>query len=418
MKSPKQVAPTFKLYCDKAENALKKIADESVHTIITDPPYGFGMQDADPKEMMDYINSGASGPLPAKVKAGIARENWDSMVPMPPIWSECYRALMHGGYAIIFGTPATFHYLVASVARAGFKIKTYGVWAYASGTPRGLSQYKYLKKLGATKKQIKMFGHLRPNVCPTMEMILIAQKPMAKKLTVAENLILHGTGAINGKYVQSERFATSLFSDGSQTVQDVLGKSSKASTTCQFEAHDFCPLSLLIGQPKPSQPEKRFLLEDFKSSHKGGRSKKTKLIKQAVKDKYNFHPTVKPLSLMSHLVRLFSCEGQTVLDLYMGSGTTGVACHANNRNFIGIEMQKKFFELGEYKMNEIKKIVSNPTQNSLEYLRKIRGDDSMLAIFNSLNEKLVKGIIKDEELIYLKVVREQVRKMNAEKKVA
>ena len=52
----------------------------------------------------------------------------------------------------------------------------------------------------------------------------------------------------------------------------------------------------------------------------------------------NHHPTVKPVHLMSWLVRLVSKEGYTVLDPFMGSGTTGVACKKLNRNFIGIEL--------------------------------------------------------------------------------
>lgn len=60
-----------------------------------------------------------------------------------------------------------------------------------------------------------------------------------------------------------------------------------------------------------------------------------------------FHPTQKNLSLMEDLLRIHSNEGDTVLDCFMGSGTTGVACKNLNRSFIGIEQDDKYFEIAE-----------------------------------------------------------------------
>jgi len=68
----------------------------------------------------------------------------------------------------------------------------------------------------------------------------------------------------------------------------------------------------------------------------------------------NFHPTVKPVHLMSWLVRLVSKEGDTVLDPFMGSGTTGVACKQLNRNFIGIELSEEYVKIAEARINAIK----------------------------------------------------------------
>jgi len=64
----------------------------------------------------------------------------------------------------------------------------------------------------------------------------------------------------------------------------------------------------------------------------------------------NFHPTVKPVHLMSWLVRLVSKEGDTVLDPFMGSGTTGVACKKLNRNFIGIEIEEEYIKIAEARL--------------------------------------------------------------------
>jgi DNA modification methylase len=64
------------------------------------------------------------------------------------------------------------------------------------------------------------------------------------------------------------------------------------------------------------------------------------------------HPTQKPVELMEYLIKTYTNEGETVLDFTMGSGTTGVACVNTNRNFIGIEMDDKYFEIAKKRIND------------------------------------------------------------------
>ena len=64
------------------------------------------------------------------------------------------------------------------------------------------------------------------------------------------------------------------------------------------------------------------------------------------------HPTQKPLELMEYLVKTYSNENDLVLDFTMGSGTTGVACKKLNRNFIGIELDEKYFNIAKERINE------------------------------------------------------------------
>lgn len=66
----------------------------------------------------------------------------------------------------------------------------------------------------------------------------------------------------------------------------------------------------------------------------------------------NLHPTQKPLALLEELVKTFSNEGEWILDNCMGSGTTGMACKNLNRNFIGIELDKEYFEIAKKRINE------------------------------------------------------------------
>lgn len=69
------------------------------------------------------------------------------------------------------------------------------------------------------------------------------------------------------------------------------------------------------------------------------------------------HPTIKPLNIIENLILNSSKEGDVILDPFMGSGTTGAACRMHNRDFIGIELDKHFYEIAESRINgtEIKK---------------------------------------------------------------
>lgn len=68
------------------------------------------------------------------------------------------------------------------------------------------------------------------------------------------------------------------------------------------------------------------------------------------KQKSRLHPTQKPVALMEYLIRTYTNEGMTVLDNCMGSGTTGVACASTGRNFIGIEMEEKYFQVAKHRI--------------------------------------------------------------------
>ena len=69
--------------------------------------------------------------------------------------------------------------------------------------------------------------------------------------------------------------------------------------------------------------------------------------------KSNLHPTQKPIALMEYLIKTYTNEGDIVLDFTMGSGSTGVACQNLNRNFIGIELDKNYFEIAKNRLNTV-----------------------------------------------------------------
>jgi len=113
----------------------------------------------------------------------------------------------------------------------------------------------------------------------------------------------------------------------------------------------------LLQFPKASKRERNEGCEGLESklANKNGQGLGRECSLEARKDENgddlirmkNHHPTVKPVHLMSWLVRLVSKEGDTVLDPFMGSGTTGVACKKLKREFIGIELNEEYIKIAE-----------------------------------------------------------------------
>jgi site-specific DNA-methyltransferase (adenine-specific) len=71
------------------------------------------------------------------------------------------------------------------------------------------------------------------------------------------------------------------------------------------------------------------------------------------------HPTQKPVALLEYLIKTYTSEGDTVLDNCRGSGSTGVACVNTGRDFIGIELDPKYFEIGSYRVRSAQEGTSN-----------------------------------------------------------
>lgn len=80
------------------------------------------------------------------------------------------------------------------------------------------------------------------------------------------------------------------------------------------------------------------------------------------------HPTQKPIALMEYLIKTYTCENETILDNTMGSGTTGVACVNTNRNFIGIEKEKEYFDIAEKRIKEAEQEIIK-TKNLKKFIK-------------------------------------------------
>jgi site-specific DNA-methyltransferase (adenine-specific) len=72
------------------------------------------------------------------------------------------------------------------------------------------------------------------------------------------------------------------------------------------------------------------------------------------KEDFNSHPTLKPIALMHHLIKLVSFKDQTILDPFMGSGSTGIAALKLKRKFVGYEIEKEYFNITLQRLEELK----------------------------------------------------------------
>lgn len=121
-------------------DCLKVMADmpaESVDAIVTDPPYG--LSNTTPEQVAQCLKEWATGNttfVPAK-RVGFMGKDWDSFVPPPAVWEECYRVLKPGGHLLAFAGSRTQDLMGMSVRMAGFEIRDSIAWLYGAGFSKG-----------------------------------------------------------------------------------------------------------------------------------------------------------------------------------------------------------------------------------------------------------------------------------------
>jgi site-specific DNA-methyltransferase (adenine-specific) len=377
---------------------LKGLEDNSVDSIVTDPPYGLSFMG----------------------------KKWDYDVPSQEIWEECLRVLKPGGYLLAFAGTRTQHRMAVRIEDAGFEIRDMIAWVYGSGFPKSHNIGKAVDKLQGNKREVvgeqKLMGTARrmkggnygdfggedtadvvnltkgnspyegygTALKPALEPITVARKPLSEK-TVAQNVLKYGTGGINidGCRVENTgRFPANLIHDGSDEVVKLFpetggGKFSKQTRSRKGfmlsgsedniqEANapdnygDSGSASRFFYCAKASKSERNRGCEEFEekplafsnqakaelkrgnTNFNGGDAKghgnKIRHIK-------NHHPTVKPISLMRYLCRLVTPKGGTVLDPFMGSGTTGIGAKLEGFDFIGIEREEEYIKIAEARIN-------------------------------------------------------------------
>lgn len=162
--------------------ALAAMPTASIHAIVTDPPYALTAgKKGGTGPASENLNSPAGR---ARISTGFMGKVWDNGDTAfdPAFWREALRVLKPGGHVLAFGGTRTYHRLACAVEDGGFEIRDQIGWLYGSGFPKSSNQDGEWAGWGTALK-------------PAWEPIVVARKPLEG--TVPQNLMLHGTGAIN-----------------------------------------------------------------------------------------------------------------------------------------------------------------------------------------------------------------------------
>jgi site-specific DNA-methyltransferase (adenine-specific) len=399
---------TYQLFIGNNLEILPTLANNSVDSIVTDPPYGL----SDNKYVADTIARWIAGERDFVPDGkGFMGKSWDAFVPPPALWDECLRVLKPGGHLLSFFGSRTQDIGALAIRLAGFEIRDSIAWLYGSGFPKSLNLTDDWQGWGTALK-------------PALEPIVVARKPITEG-TIAANVNKWGTGALNiddsrigteqrinpsasNKDRESWRMNTSersgRIADGRWPANiildpytaELLDEQSGDRPGGNFPTQRGGGVATSFGKGQPTEGGAR------KMADSGGASRFFYVAKASKTDrseglgdlplrksdqrsevaagiwadmeapKQNFHPTVKPTTLMEYLIKLVTPPGGTVLDPFTGSGSTGKAAILNGFGFIGIEMTEDYVPIIEGRLKHAEKTVANAKeQETLEETEKL-----------------------------------------------
>ena len=292
---------------------LKKLDDNSVDLVITDPPYFIDKMDNkwDAKEIENDKKNSHIKHLPKGMKFDKKqiKELYDFYFDISKI---LINKLKPGGYFLSFSSPRLYHAIAMANEIDGFEIRDMINWVYTQTMPKGMSLNYMIDKLDISdkeknkiKEEYKDFK--TPMIKSCFEPTCVAMKPIKK--TFLQNELSFKTGLLD--------FSQKVGIDSDRVPANII-------TTEEY--NDIYDKNFLIK--KPSKNEKGV---------------------------DNIHPTVKPISLMEHLIKLFSKNNSLIVDPFLGSGTTALACINTHRKCIGIELNKKYFDISKTRIEELNK---------------------------------------------------------------
>ena len=378
---------------------LKTIPDNSIDSVVTDPPYGLSFMG----------------------------KKWDYDVPSVEVWTECLRVLKPGGHLLSFAGSRTYHRMAVRIEDAGFEIRDQILWIYGSGFPKSHNIGKAIDKMEIEHNYDGYGTALKP----AHEPIVMARKPLSEK-SIAENVLKHGTGGINidgsriemkdkeninfdrprvrkdqkeyfgnhlpdgyfknedfKEYNEQGRFPANIIFDeeagqlldeqsGIKTGARGLVKGTEPSHTKKNKIYgDYSMVEGKYAKPKDDLGgASRFFYcpKAAKSDRNEGLVVEKEKNKRPIGVPFNNeddlfqqgngnnHPTVKPTDLMRYLINLITPPNGTILDPFMGSGSTGKAAVRCGVNFIGIEKEQEYMEIASARIEHEK---NKPVQTKL-----------------------------------------------------
>jgi DNA modification methylase len=373
---------------------LKTLEPNSVDSLVTDPPAGISFMGKD----WDSDKGG--------------RQGWIAW--MTEVMTECMRVMKPGAHGLVWAIPRTSHWTATALEDAGFEVRDVVTHLFGSGFPKSLDISKAIDKAAGAEREIlgpNKFAHLngKANVNtfaaakradetapatdaakqwqgwgtalkPASEHWILIRKPCSEK-TVAANVLKWGTGAIN---IDASRVAGQVpkpfgrvhskrgVTPGAD-LEDNLIEAPEPSPLGRFPANlvldEEAAMALdeqsgtlksgggdkgnkTVGAQDYGSNSKTYSTDDY-APNTGGASRFFYVAKASKVDKGadNTHPTVKSQKLMQYLIKMITPPNGVVLDPFMGSGSTGVACKNLGRKFIGIEMDANYFSIAKRRID-------------------------------------------------------------------
>lgn len=289
---------------DDCRMALRDLEPASIDSVITDTPYEY--------------------------KGGFMGQSWDrdGSAFDPAVWSEVARVAKPGAWVCAFGGRQTWHRLACAIEDGGLAIRDTIMWLYTTGN--------------VTSKTTTLKSAWEPIILAQVK----AKGPL--KRAVEE----HGTGyleidATRIPYLDEEDLkATQAKNPGSsQTFTSGVYGTNRPQQLVNVEGRH--PANVLIDEDIAEMLGRD---QRFFPCPKASRRERDAGLSLELGIARNPHTCVKPLALMSWLVRLTCPQGGTVLDQFAGSGSTGCAAIDEGRSFLGIEREEIYAQTARLRL--------------------------------------------------------------------
>lgn len=315
------ISEIFKTNTNKTENALmllgdsikllKHIPNHSVECVITDPPYFIDGMDNNwnvIKLNNKKSKAGVIGSLPVGMKFD-PNQGKKLQEFTSKISKEIFRILKPGGFYLSFSQGRLYHRMTIAIEDVGFEIRDLLIWQ-REGQPKAFSQDHFVKKMNITNEEknslIKILSGRKTPQLKGQSEPIVLAQK-PKEGTFIENWLKYGVGLVDCSVSLDGKFPG--------TIMSVHKPNGKSRTSIN-------------------------------------------------------HLTVKPITLLEHLIKLFTKENDLILDPFMGSGSCGFACMNTNRKFIGIEINKDYYDDTVRRFNEflLSKVINAETQYKFNIL--------------------------------------------------
>mgnify|MGYP001184661674 FL=1 len=283
---------------------LNKLEDNSIDCVITDPPYFIDKLDNkwSSGEVNNDVKNSHIKHLPKGMKFDKlqVKNLYDYYLELSKL---LFRKMKPGAYFLSFSSPRLYHAIAMSCEIAGFEIRDMINWTYTQSMPKGMSVSHIIKKMNLTEEEKNKLideykDYKTPQIRSCFEPICVAMKPLGRVTFIQNEL----------------KFKTELLDFSQKVGID----------------NDRVPANIITTEEYNESYDKNFLVSKPSKSEKG---------------ENNSHITVKPIALMEHLVKLFSKKGGLVVDPFLGSGTTALACKNTERKCIGTEINTEYYNI-------------------------------------------------------------------------